>query len=199
MSSFRHFFYFFTLSLRHFWQVTYKLKLQNIVQTFFFNADCPSFYRNSICQKIKEQNKTLTSCLPLNPAQGNKSQSLLEFLDFMLIFLTSDGQFLAYAAKSHSRKINPEVHSLKFASFFSPMVSHLDSCHLSYPYRPPKGSTPSPLLLTLCPLCSISAGRKNSAAQTWLSSSRTTTQSRPICHCMLGNSVVNSKWGYCPN
>ena len=28
--------------------------------------------------------------------------------------------------------INPEVHSLKFASFLSPIVSHLDSRHLSY-------------------------------------------------------------------
>ena len=45
----------------------------------------------------------------------------------MLIFFTSDGQFLACAANSCSRKINPEVHSLKFASFLTPMVSHLDS------------------------------------------------------------------------
>ena len=59
----------------------------------------PSFYRNNVCQKEKEQNKTLIPCLPLNPARGNKSQSLPEFLDFMLIFFTSDGKFLARATK----------------------------------------------------------------------------------------------------
>ena len=41
----------------------------------------------------------------------------------MLIFFTSDGRFLTRAAKSPSRKINLEVHSLKFASFLAPIVS----------------------------------------------------------------------------
>ena len=78
-----------------------------------------------------------TPCLPLNSARRNRSQSLPEFLHFMLFLFTSDGQFLARAAKSRSREKNREVHSLKFASFLSPMISHLDSRHLSFPYEPP--------------------------------------------------------------
>ena len=73
----------------------------------------------------------------------------------MLIFSPSDGQFLAHATKSRSRKINPEVHSLKFASFLSPVVSHLDSHHLSYPYGPPSPPQPTHIF---CPPCSIPAG-----------------------------------------
>ena len=38
----------------------------------------------------------------------------------MLIFSLQMANFLARATKSRSRKINPEVHSLKFASFLSP-------------------------------------------------------------------------------
>ena len=74
----------------------------------------------------------------MNTAQRNKSQSLPKFLSSMLIFFTSDGQFLDRAAKSCLRKINLKVHSLKFASFLAPIVSHLDSHHISYPpARPP--------------------------------------------------------------
>ena len=48
-----------------------------------------------------------------------------------------------------------------------------------------KEALPAPPLLThsLCPPCSIPASRKNSAAQSWLSSSHTTMQSQPIYHC----------------
>ena len=87
---------------------------------------------------MKKKKKNPNSLSPWNPARGNKSQSLPEFLDCRLIFFTSDGQFLPRAAKSRSRKkINAEVYSLKFASFLSPIVNHLDSRHLSYPYGPP--------------------------------------------------------------
>ena len=83
-----------------------------------------------------QKKKPLTPCFPLNPARGNKPQSLPEFFNFMLIIFTSDSQFFAHAAKSRSRKINPEVYSLKFTSFLSPIVSNIDSRHLSYPHRP---------------------------------------------------------------
>ena len=64
-------------------------------------------------KKIEKKNELR---LPLNPTSGNKSQSLSKFFDFMLIFFTLDGQFLARAAKCSSGKMN---------------------LHLSYRYRPP--------------------------------------------------------------
>ena len=44
-------------------------------------------------KKIEKRKQKQTSCLLLNPAQGNKSQSLPKFLDFMMIFFILDGQF----------------------------------------------------------------------------------------------------------
>ena len=42
---------------------------------------------------MKTRKKTELPVSPWNPAWGNKSQSLPEFLDCRLIFFTSDGQF----------------------------------------------------------------------------------------------------------
>ena len=79
-----------------------------------------------------KQNKTLIPCLRWILLSRNINNKVYpNFLILCWFCFTSDSQFLACAAKSHLRKINPEVHSLKFASFLSPMVSHLDSHHLS--------------------------------------------------------------------
>ena len=108
--------------------------------------------------------------LPVSHGIPLKKINLKVYPNFSIVgcFFTSDGQFFFWPVLLNptQEKINPEVHPLKFASFLSPIVSHLDSRHLSYPYGPPQGSTPSPLLPThsLCPPCSIPAHRKNSAA-----------------------------------
>ena len=98
--------------------------LQNIVRNFFVLF----FRRFREIEYVKKKR---------NPAQGNKFQSLLEFLDGRLISFTSDDQFLARASKSHSRiKLIPMFtpsNSLHFITDSQP----LDSCHLSYPYKPP--------------------------------------------------------------
>ena len=90
-------FYFFRAQFASFLLCDLQINYKTLSR--FFMLFFPSFYRNNVCQKEKEQNKTLIPCLPLNPARGNRSQSLREFLDFMLIFFTSDGQFLACATK----------------------------------------------------------------------------------------------------
>ena len=171
-------------------------------KTLFVIFLCYSFHHFRDIKYAKKYNKTMknrkkkkTPCLQWNPARGNKSQSLPKFLDCRLIFFISDGQFFwPVPLNPAKKKINPEVHFLKFASFLSPIVSHLDSRHLSFPYGPPYGGTPGPPLPThsLCPPCSIPAGHKNSAAfqlprdHAWLTYP-------PLSQSMLGNSVLNSK------
>ena len=131
MLNFKCFFLFFCAWFASFLACDLQINCKTLFR--FFKCCFPIILEKKCCKK-KGKNKTLTPCFPLNPARGNKSQSSPKFLDFMLIFFTSDAQFLAHATKFHSRKICPEVHSLKFTSFLSPIVSHLDSCHLSYPY-----------------------------------------------------------------
>ena len=164
--------------------MTYKLCSCKTLSRLFY-AVFLSFYRNNVC-KTKRY-------LPvsLNPARGSKSQSLLKFLDNVNFFFTSDGQFLAHAAKSCSRKIHPEVHSFKFTSFLSPIVSHLHSRHLSHPYGPPEGSTPGPPL----PTHSLAYLAQFQPARTQLPEAEFPAPSQP-CIANLSATVAKHVWKF---
>ena len=71
---------------------------------------------------MKIEKKKTTPCLPLKPAQGNKSQSLPEFLDFMLIFLLNSSQELSCPKLAFQLSLSQSI--LEFGSQFKKGGSH---------------------------------------------------------------------------
>ena len=122
------------LSLPHCLACDLQISCKTLSSFFFFLCCFSILLQKKHLPKKTKQNKTLSLCLPLNPAEGLNLKSLLEFVNFMLIFCRQMANFLAVPLNRIQEKINPEVHSFKFASFLLPIVSHLDSCHFSCPY-----------------------------------------------------------------
>ena len=97
----------------------------------------------------------------------------------MLISFTSDGWPIFDPCrqiplkKKNTRSSLPQI---GFIFITNSQPQRFLPSHLSLQTSLRKHSRPSwPSTHNLCPLCSIPASRKNSAAQSWLSSSRTTT------------------------